>query len=529
MAGWFQLFKNEGNEGVVFKLKDAPHIPGRPNSGGPQLKFKFYEAASFIVAKANAKRSVSLILFKHEKVRPVRLGKVIGQRPSLAILGNIKVERTAAGWITLTSIDLDRFVTMRFEYPAAGTPATILLPYDQLAPVVKNCGRGETIKVEASPEPSIIRFPLGNEFGESKLAFMAQDEFPVKPRLQAEAIPLPAGLHESILEAMDCASVDTTRYVLNGTFIDTRQPKAHYIVGTDGKHLHSANSFPLPLKRSVIIPRHKFLGWKEFNNDGEWQLKADHQHVQLSTRRWRFIKKQIEGNYPDWRVTVPHPSVAKTYITIAPAKVDTLIRLIQRMPCHDAERHRTLGLEWKNGQFLLLGKDTANEPWLRVPVPDIQGTGPDVTIFLDRRFLLKALHYGLNTISLMDQMAPLRFHSKGRQMIVMPLRPNAGDTPPPAKPQPTPVRAISAPPAPPPDKPMITTPNSEGPTANDSKSTLEEALDLTLQIRDKLTDGFNLLRDLSLKLKSIHREQKSNSREFGVLRSTLRSLQGLKL
>jgi DNA polymerase III sliding clamp (beta) subunit (PCNA family) len=390
MAGWFQQFKNEGKEGVVFKHKDAPYIPGRPNSGGPQLKF--YEAASFIVAKANAKRSVSLILFEDEKVRPSGLGKVIGQRPSLAILGNIKVERTADGWITLTSTDLDRFVTMRLEHPAAGPPATILLPYDQLAQVVKNCDRGETIEVEASPEPSIIRFPLGNEFGKSKLAFVAQDEFPVTPRLPAEAIPLPAGLHESVLEAMDCASVDTTRYVLNGTFIDTLQPKAHYIVGTDGKHLYSANSFSLPLKRSLILPSHKVLGWKEFNSDGEWQLKANDKHVQLSSRSWRFIKKQIEGNYPDWRVTVPHPSVAKTHITIAPAKLDSLTRLIKRMPCHDAERHRTLGLEWKQGQFLLLGKDSYAAPWLRVPTPDVQASGPEITIFVNRKLLIKALH-----------------------------------------------------------------------------------------------------------------------------------------
>jgi DNA polymerase III sliding clamp (beta) subunit (PCNA family) len=66
-------------------------------------------------------------------------------------------------------------------------------------------------------------------------------------------------LRESLLEAMDCASVDSTRYVLNGTFIDAKDSKANYVVATDGKHLYSANSFTLPLKESVIIPTHKFL------------------------------------------------------------------------------------------------------------------------------------------------------------------------------------------------------------------------------------------------------------------------------
>ncbi|MDZ4405939.1 DNA polymerase III subunit beta [Prosthecobacter sp.] len=460
------------------------------------------------------------------------LSKVINPKASLPVLHHLKVERTADGWIALTGTDLDRFVTMRLEHPTAGPPATILLPYDQLAQVVKNCGRGETIEVESSPDASIIRFPLGNEFGESKLAFVAPEEFPVTPRLQADAIPLPAGVRESILEAMDCASIDSSRYVLNGTFIDISNPKANYIIGTDGKHLYSANSFSLPLKRSLIIPNHKFLGWKEFNADGEWQLKANDKHVQLSSRRWRFITKQIEGNYPDWRVTVPHPSAVKTHITIAPAKLETLIRLIQRMPCHD-ERLFCIGLEWKQGQFLLLGKDSYAEPWLRVPVPDVQAAGPEITIFVNRKLLIKALHYGLNTISLMEQDAPLRFHSQGRQMIVMPLRAVASPPQMEAKPAPAPVRLPSSRPPPPTptqaSKPMITTPNSEGPTSNDSKSALEEAIDLTLQIRDKFTDGFNLLRDLSLKLKSIHREHKTSSKEFNSVRTTLRTLQSLKL
>jgi hypothetical protein len=69
MAGMFSQFKGEGKEGVVFKHIDAPYIPGKPNAGGTQLKYKFYETASFIVAKVNDKRSVSLILFEGDKVR----------------------------------------------------------------------------------------------------------------------------------------------------------------------------------------------------------------------------------------------------------------------------------------------------------------------------------------------------------------------------------------------------------------------------------------------------------------------------
>ena len=76
---------------------------------------------------------------------------------------------------------------------------------------------------------------------------------------------------------------------------------------------------------------------------------------------------------------------------------------------------------------------------------------------------------------------------------------------------------------------MITNPTSSGPTINQTQTSIEEAVDLSIQIRETLNDGFNQLRDLSLKLKQINREQKASAREFNSVRSTLRSIQGLKL
>ncbi len=59
----FQTLRITGAEGVVFKDGDAPYTPGRPASGGTQLKFKFVASASFIVSAINARRSVALALF----------------------------------------------------------------------------------------------------------------------------------------------------------------------------------------------------------------------------------------------------------------------------------------------------------------------------------------------------------------------------------------------------------------------------------------------------------------------------------
>jgi len=57
----FDRIKAENGEGVVFKKWNAPYTPGRPNSGGNALKFKFHKTATFIVVGSTpGKRSVGL-------------------------------------------------------------------------------------------------------------------------------------------------------------------------------------------------------------------------------------------------------------------------------------------------------------------------------------------------------------------------------------------------------------------------------------------------------------------------------------
>ena len=59
---FLESFKQKKCEGVVFKRLDAPYTAGRPNSGGTQLKHKFYATVSAVVAKLNAQRSVEVKL-----------------------------------------------------------------------------------------------------------------------------------------------------------------------------------------------------------------------------------------------------------------------------------------------------------------------------------------------------------------------------------------------------------------------------------------------------------------------------------
>ena len=60
--------REDNLEGVVFKDMQAPYIPGRPNSGGAQRKFKFVASASVVVTSLNGKRSVKIGVLDGERM-----------------------------------------------------------------------------------------------------------------------------------------------------------------------------------------------------------------------------------------------------------------------------------------------------------------------------------------------------------------------------------------------------------------------------------------------------------------------------
>jgi bifunctional non-homologous end joining protein LigD len=66
--------RKHNKEGIVFKNVDAPYVAGRPNSGGTQLKHKFYATLSALVSTINAKRSIEIQLYNERG--PVTAGNV---------------------------------------------------------------------------------------------------------------------------------------------------------------------------------------------------------------------------------------------------------------------------------------------------------------------------------------------------------------------------------------------------------------------------------------------------------------------
>lgn len=186
-------------------------------------------------------------------------------------------------------------------------------------------------------------------------------------------------------------STDETRYVLRGAYVDVSEELSNYVVATDGKHLYSSNSFHVPLKTSVIIPDHRFLAWKGFSQDGDWVLRVEVDKgtpvfVEITSYRWTFETKAIEGTFPNWRQVLPELSGLKTTITIPANALDEFAEIIGKLPS-DSINH-TVGLKLdQRGKLVLFARAGGTDKPTEVGFSAVEVTGKPVTVLLNRNYL----------------------------------------------------------------------------------------------------------------------------------------------
>jgi DNA polymerase III sliding clamp (beta) subunit (PCNA family) len=482
---------------------------------------------------------------------PNWLGKVISRSSTLPVLQHIKVDRTKDGWTILTATDLNSFISVRLEQPAEGAPSSMLVPYEHLQRMTKRCGKTDTITVrKAERDKILVEFPIGNQTGQEHVESLKVDEYPPIPKVKTEPVSIKDDIRASLLEAFECASTDETRIILNGAYLDVTGNQGHYIVATDGRHLYSSNSFTLPLEQSVLIPDHKFLGFKEFNNDGEWQLRVqpavkDNPGLfQISSRRWRFIGRQVEGNYPNWRQVVPDEKQFNTTVELTAAAMDSIIALIPKLPCHDVINN-PIGLIVEGKKLTLRGRGANDSKWTDLGIEGVTVKGKPVTVHINRTFLTKALGFGMNTIEVIDPLTPMKFSSGGKQMIVMPIRandpaPTAGSTPPPASSPDALPEAPGATQGASSTERSTTMPrtattngtsngNGNGQHLNDAKPAIEAAFEKIETIKGSYREAIRGLNDLADTLKQVQREQKTTDKEVASVRTTLEKLQQVRI
>jgi DNA polymerase III sliding clamp (beta) subunit (PCNA family) len=474
------------------------------------------------------------------------LSKIVSGRTTLPVLACVRIEADANGSARFQVTDLDSFATC--ELPATsptGFPPC-LIPFEPLNRIIK--GTKNSLRLLNEKDKVNVQSMVGTATVAQSLATVPLAEWPVAPAPIKPTFCGNATFKKSLREALECSSTDSSRYVINGACLDLSQPGCHCIIGTDGRHLYSANTFRFELPKSVIVPARKFLAWPGFSADGDWRvalLPDQNQQslwVQLQSDHWTFITKPIDGIYPNWRQVVPAENRKVTRVTLNDEAIQLMLDALPRLPGGD-DNYQPVTLSTVGGQFRLSAKAKDDTQPSEIPIASAELSGADAQIRLDRNFVIKALRFGFATFEWTDELSPILFTGPGRKMVVMPLSPETAASPK-SKSQST---EASGPAIPSADQPQsnptenkktmsqesIPTPPRRGNlrplTEGNNQPANGSALNATVtQIENVRTGLRDVIADLATTLdllRAAEKEKKASAKEVESVRSTLRSLQ----
>ena len=482
------------------------------------------------------------------------LSKVISKRSSLPVLGCVRVERNAEGEVNIQATDLDDYLTVRIKEAVPGQAGAFLVPYEPLCKAIKNSSAKATIVLVAGGKKEItLRTFIGSNAVDQKLEVVDVSEWPPLPVITGSAMMVDQGLKLALQEALSCASRDESRLILNAAYLDVADPKAHYVVGTNGRALFSANSFHFDLKESLLIPARKFLGWSGFwepelcwlsqepgIESGKNQKPG---YVQFKTDQWTFITRQIEGNYPNWKQIIPTGS-AKTILKLSQAAVEEMLNVIPQLP-GKAEMNSPITLVVANNHLQIQARSKADEKPTTIPIDGTIITGKNVSVGLNREYVIKALHMGLSEILVEDSLTPVLYQAQGKRLLIASLNPGIATTTP-AAPQPTataeaPVSSPAQPQNQTHDETQIQNPNERTdmtkttatvPTANETlahESAIKQVIQQVEKIKDALKDVIGEFSDVLASLKIAEKEKRTTEKEIEAIRTTLKTIQSVKI
>jgi DNA polymerase III sliding clamp (beta) subunit (PCNA family) len=502
------------------------------------------------------------------------LSKIVSRSSNLPVLQCMKVELSSdEKTVSLQAHKLDEVATVKLENKADGLSGPMLVPLEMLSKIIKGCSASQSIRLIGSKEETKIRYSVAGSFVDRALTHIPVNQWPAVKVIDGEPTPMDAAVKVAIREAMECASTDCSRYVLNGACLDVRDKEAHYVIGTDGRHLFSANTFTFNLPQNLIIPSSKFVVWPAFAADGPWQLrmvpavkapekeKDDGQKneeppwFQIDSDHWSYQARAIDGEFPNWKQVMPANTSGWTIITLQTPAVDTIMEALPLLPGNE-DMNRAVTLVADNGLLIKAkGKDQAE--WTRINVPNAGVIGKAIEVALNRGFLLKALRFGLSQIQIQDSLSPLVFSAPGRTMIVMPVRMDGPPEPPaPAPAAAQPICPTENTPAAPPSAPGVTntteerkqtmpiattaatergnlrvhTNGTEGQEETaETRSAFKAALEHIDRIKITLRDIVSDLNDVISLLKTAEKEQKASAKEVEAIRAKLREIQSVKI
>ena len=348
------------------------------------------------------------------------LSKVVPRKTTLPVLQCIRIEATD-GRVQAFATDLDQAVSYRFEYATIeGKPIAWLVELEQLKGLAD--GNGERIEIEAQTgdAATAVKY-IGGHPTTHALRLHDPGEWP-EIRSTVTVAEVDSSFTAQYRKALAFSSTDSSRYVLNGVYLDVSDKKGHYVVATDGRRLTALNTIRFPLTESLILPSSRFLLWIRLAGDTAIGagMRGDTRWFRLTAGNWEYSVKAVDRTYPNWRQVIPAEAGATT-VHIGASDAEMLKSVLRTFPGHDVA-NAPIRLSKRAGKLIVSGKGAEDKAWTDLELPESRMEGKDQSIGVGRKYLLDALHAGFSTFTYADAYGPLMARNETGVHVLMPIR-----------------------------------------------------------------------------------------------------------
>ena len=359
-----------------------------------------------------------------------RLQGIVEKRNSMPILANVLMSASNKGkdgeQLQLAATDLEVGIQSSHEAKVT-TAGGVTVSAKKLFEIVRELP-DEDIHLEATANGYLNIKCARSNF---TLAGTSTEEYPTLPNFTpGKTASVEAAVLSLMIErTMYAASVDETRYNLNGVYLEVLdQPGRIRMVATDGHRLatvdRTLSEDPLGLENGVIIPR-KGLGElkKLVDEDDADQIDLAFEGNNGLARKDKvtLVMRLIEGEFPNYSQVLPKKIERNVVIP-----GEDLIRALRRVALLSSERSKAVKLEFTDGRLTI----SSSNPDLgdaREEL-DIDFAGDEITIGFNAKYLLDALstlkakevRFGLQ-----NELAPAQFvptDDDDTLAVVMPMR-----------------------------------------------------------------------------------------------------------
>ena len=250
-------------------------------------------------------------------------GKTCSSHGNIPVLSNVKISTADAGdSFFIESTNLDQYTSIMVAADVVEN-GEVLVPFRRLNSIIANL-EGETVELESKGSKTEIRA------GRFKASVEGVDvaDWPKCSMKCDQSYDIEANLLSNAIQSViGCVSVDESRYILNGVFVQCVDSVVS-VVATDGRQL-AVHSFDADWNDfDVVIPTlaaDAILDACRCDDAVEFSFGED--AVGITTNSTEIWSKVIAGKFPNWRQVMPDESAMRTF----PAPHKKLLGILRRV------------------------------------------------------------------------------------------------------------------------------------------------------------------------------------------------------